>query len=385
MSKLPPPNKPGKALAVKAALIDFLDWKTNQGYKKQFRGYMRNLNIPDTPVEGEEAYIAKWQRLSKRTDIYSYRLFSRYCGNNPNITPEGVCRRQVEAVLNPLQYRPYYEDKNLYSQYLGDLNMPATYLRRMGGGVILDANYRAVLGANALSEIPADCDRVILKPAVDSSSGRGVMLFERKDSRWQSVNSDDVLSLEFLLAYRDDFVLQEALQQHPYMAQFCRTSFNTIRIATYRSVADEQAHVIGTIMRIGHDGSFVDNAHAGGAVIGVNPETGEVGKYLFDQYGAKSTTCNGIDFSTGSFQIPYWDKIVAFAKKVTLRNRRCRLLALDIGLDSNGAPVFIESNVGGFGYWLFMFAGRVPFGKFTDEIIDYCAANQHRKNRSFML
>jgi hypothetical protein len=346
---------------------------------------MHDLNIADQPAEGEDAYIAKWQRLSERKDVYSYRLFSRYVGNDPNITPEGICRRKIETVLNPLQHRQYYEDKNLYSQYMGDLNLPKTYLRRIGGSVILDEKYNAVESDNILSVISEDCNRVILKPSVDSSSGRGVMLFERKGSQWKSVNSDDILSREFLMSYRDNFVLQGVLKQHPYMAQFCKTSFNTLRVATYRSVVDEKVHVIGCVMRIGHDGSFVDNAHAGGAVIGVDYTNGEVGKYLFDQYGAKDTCCNGIDFSKNSFKIPFWEKICDFAKEVAKRNQRNRLLALDLGLDENGEPVFIESNIGGFGYWLFMFAGKTPFGQFTDEIIDYCAANQHRKNQSFMI
>lgn len=363
----------------------YLDWNVNRKHQTHFRSLMHRLNIPDEPIEGESEYIAKWSRLSKKPDIYSYRLFSRYCGNNPDITPEGICRRTIETILNPIQYRPYYSDKNLYSQYMGDLNMPATYLRRIGGGLILDANYRAVLSADVFTQIPANCERVILKPSVDSNSGRGVKLFERINGSWQSVNSDDRLSREFLLAYRDDFVLQEALQQHPYIAQFCKTSFNTIRIATYRSIADEQTYVIGSIMRIGRDGSFVDNAHAGGAIVGVDTETGEIGKYLFNQYGEKSTTCNGIDFSVNSFQIPSWDKIVSFAQEVAQRNQRNRLLALDIGLDANGLPVLVESNNYGFGYWLFMFSGKTVFGRFTDEIVEYCAANKHRKLYGFTL
>jgi hypothetical protein len=76
---------------------------------------MQKLNIPNVAVTGEDAYLAKWQRLTKHTDIYSYRLFSRYCGNTSDITPEGICRRMIEPILNQMQYRAYYEDKNLYS------------------------------------------------------------------------------------------------------------------------------------------------------------------------------------------------------------------------------------------------------------------------------
>lgn len=403
MSKLPPPNThshkstataaeittkfvpKGKIALVKSYLIKFNEWNTNRIYKKQFRKYLQNLKIPNRPVDGEDAYIAKWQRLSSRRDVYSYRLFSRYCGNNPNITPEGICRCKIEQVLNPLRYRPYYEDKNLYSQYMGDLNMPATYLRRIGGGEILNSEYSTVLREDVLSLIPAVCNRVILKPSVDSCSGHGVMLFERKGNQWKSANSEDILSRKFLIAYGGDFVLQEALIQHSYMAQFCKTSFNTIRISTYRSVVDGEPHILGSVLRIGHDGSIVDNAHAGGAVIGVNSSNGEIAKCMYDQYGVKSTCCNNIDFSKSSFQIPNWNKIVEFAKEVTKRNKHHHLFALDIGLDVNGDPVFIESNINGFGYWLFMFSGKTPFGEYTDEIIEYCAENQYRRIQDFVL
>jgi hypothetical protein len=340
---------------------------------------MRDLNIPNSPVEGEKEYVAKWQRLSHRKDPYSYRLFSRYVGNDPNITPEGICRRKIETVLNPLRYRPFYEDKNFYSRYMSDLNMPATYLRRIDGATILDSKYKTV-SSDLLSAIPATCDRVILKPSVDSCSGRGVMLFRRSGDKWQSANSDVTLSREFLMAYSSDFILQEAVEQHPFMAQFCKTSVNTLRIATYRSVVDEEPHVIGSIMRIGHEGSYLDNAHAGGSVLGLNYETGETGNYLFDQYGNKSTCCNGIDFSKNSFKIPNWDKVCEFAREVAKRDNHNRLLALDIGLDADGQPILIEANVEGFSYWLFMFSGRTVFGKFTDEIIDYCSVRRHHKH-----
>jgi hypothetical protein len=266
---------------------------------------------------------------------------------------------------------------------MGDLNMPTTYLRRIGGSVILDGQYNAVMRTDLSSEIPSNCNRLILKPAVDSCSGHGVLLFERKGSQWISSKNDEVLSHDFLLSYRDDFVLQEAVAQHSYIAQFCETSFNTMRIATYRSVVDEKIHVLGCVLRIGRKGSYLDNAHAGGSIIGIDTATGLFDNYLVNQYGIKSTTWNGIDFSKSQFEIPNLEKIIEFAKAVAMRNQRNRLLALDIGLDANGEPILIESNIGGFGYWMFMFSGRTVFGEYTDEIIDYCATNQHLRIQRF--
>lgn len=169
------------------------------------------------------------------------------------------------------------------------------------------------------------------------------------------------------------------------MAQFCKTSFNTLRVVTYRSVVDEKIHIIGSVLRIGRDGSYLDNGHAGGAFVGIDTETGRLNDYLCDQYGNKFILWNGVNFDSNTFTIPNWDKVKEFATEVTHRNQRNRFLSMDLGLDSEGNPIIIECNIGGFSYWLPLFSGKTVFGEFTDEIIDYCAANQHRKNRSFML
>lgn len=214
--------------------------------------------------------------------------------------------------------------------------------------------------------------RLILKPSTDSCSGVGVMLFERKGKEWICDNEGVKLTEDFLLNYRDNFVLQEAIEQHSYISQFCPTSVNTFRIAVYRSVRDESINVLGTIMRIGKNGSVCDNAHAGGMFIGIDKVSGALNKYVCDQYGNKQNIWNGIDFSKNNFAIPSWDKIIEFSKYIGSVNHHCRLLALDVALDNDGNPRLIEYNCDGFSYWLFMFTGQKPLGEFTDEIIEYC-------------
>ena len=57
---------------------------------------------------------------------------------------------------------------------------------------------------------------------------------------------------------------------------------------------------------------------------------------------------------------------------MSLQNRHCRLIALDISLDVNENPVLIEENIGGFSYWLLEMTGQDPFGCFTNEVVEYC-------------
>lgn len=173
------------------------------------------------------------------------------------------------------------------------------------------------------------------------------------------------------------------LQQHPYINQFCETSVNTIRISTYRSVKDEEVIVNGALMRIGASGSFVDNAHAGGRFVGINVSDGSLQKTTLDQYGTKMDVWNEVNFKTSNFTIPHWNKIIDFAKKVALRNKHMRLLALDICLCKDGTPKLVEVNVGGFSYWLYMYCGQDIFDGRVQEVIDYCKSAAISQNVHF--
>ena len=156
------------------------------------------------------------------------------------------------------------------------------------------------------------------------------------------------------------------------MNNLCPTAVNTLRLCLYRSVKDEKPRVTASIIRIGKIGAFVDNAHAGGMFVGVKVATGEMGKYAIDQYGNKQNVWNGIDFSQSTFVVPYWKDIIAFAEYVGTKIHHHRLIALDIALNEEGKPILIEYNIDGFSFWLFMYTEQEVFGKYTDEVIEYC-------------
>lgn len=340
-------------------------------YRRQFRKYVRMQGFPAGKAEGEDAYKAKWRQLARRVEPWSYRFFIHYVGHTPDIVPEDIGHMVIENTLNPRIYRDYYSDKNIFPQFVPAEALPATIVCRMGGSQLLDANHAPATGRlNALLE---PYSRVILKPSTDTNSGLGVMLFTKSDGVWRyAKDKETVLSEEFLLAYRDDFVLQEALSQHADLARLCSTAINTLRIAVYRSVKDEQPHVIAAVLRIGHQGEFVDNAHAGGRSTGINLETGELQDRVFDQYGRSYSTWNEIDFSKNHFTVPAWQEAKQLACTVSSRLRHMRLTAYDIAIDASGHPKLVEFNVDGFAFWIFYYAHQLPLGTYTDEIIDYC-------------
>lgn len=339
-------------------------------YSAQFKRYIKRHNFQNQEAIGEKEYIQKWKALSKRVEPYSYRYFCHFCGYTPNIIPEDIGHSYIEEVLNPTIHRATYGDKNLFQLIIGKEFVPHTILCRMNGSKLLDSEYKVADGD--IMDYIGDETELILKPSIDASSGKGIIKFIRKGQEFVSTDNTHILSTNFLMTYNNNFCLQSAVKQHPFLNKLCKTSVNTVRLCLYRSVKNEMPIVTASVIRIGKDGSFVDNIHTGGMLIGVNTETGELGKFVVDQYGNKQTIWNGIDYENNSFVVPYWNSIISLAQYVGTRIHHHRLIALDIALTEEGKPILIEYNIKSFGFWAFMYVNQEVFGEYTDEIIEYC-------------
>lgn len=293
--------------SVKLAIFNNVErlrkWNCYKFYSRQFKRYCDMHGITSSPVEGEEEYVRKWSVFTPRVERWSYRLFSRYMGPDADIIPEDIGHTWLEDTLNPRRYRDYYSDKNTFDDLFREGTMPVTVLRRVGGSSLMDACWHTVSDLGN-ADFHSVFSRLMLKPSVDSCSGVGVMLFERIGNDYVALKENVKLTTDFLLSYGDDFILQEAIEQHPDLARFNPTSVNTLRLLTYRSVKDERVHVVAGILRIGRSGEVCDNAHMGGRIVGINLRTGNLGNYVCDQYGNRSDTWNGTDFLTERYTIP---------------------------------------------------------------------------------
>ncbi len=359
----------------------------------KFRERLIKNNIPvNQPAPGEEEYIRFWQQFDKRVEPYTYRFFSRIVGPNPHIVPEDVADAYIERVLNPVQYRDLYNDKNFFDKIISEESIwPKTLLRRMDG-VLLSSEYECVtakitggghyqpfaaLSADMIAKHFGNNDKVVLKPSTDSHSGQGVKLLNRKGNVFVD-KGGQVVDGKYLYDYGKNFVIQEVIEQHPYMAQFCKSSCNTMRVMTYRSIKDESINIFGAVLRIGHEGSFVDNLFAGGGFATIDVQTGKLGNCIYDEFGRKYDDINGVNFSSTDYRIPFWNEVCYFAKSIGQQIPHCRLIAMDITYDVHSKPRLIEFNVDGFNWSFVMYAGKTNFDDKFDEVIEYCLKNKNR-------
>lgn len=330
-------------------------------------------------------WIQKWRALGPFNKDY-YRVFSQYIGENINIVPDDLLHNVIEPILNPKRFISVYEDKNVFDKMLwssfGKKVTPTTYLRNIGG-LYYDSDYHLLYqDYNLNSRIPINVNSILVKPSLDSSSGKSIAFLHRNESGiFEDIDTKEILTKDYLIRhFKRNYIVQEVMKQSPFMNHLSKTSVNTLRIAVYRSVKSGKTEVINTIVRIGKEGSLVDNAHAGGVFVGVN-DNGKLGEYCCNQYGEKIRFFNGIDFAKESLVIPNYGKIKEFACKVGDAMLHQHLVALDVMLNEEEEPILIEYNIRGFSVWLFQFTNGVGFGKYTNEIIEYCTEHRNEATR----
>ncbi|MDE6192722.1 MAG: hypothetical protein K2M83_01890 [Muribaculaceae bacterium] len=346
-------------------------------YKKIYKKTLKNRDFAKRPSKEEiKSYKKYWRPLSKKVNPIYLKVFGQYIEGGNKIVPEDISHNVIENILNPPKYRGYFSDKNMFDKIVGSAMLPKTYLRCIQGNYY-DADYNPIELDESLIPVFLD-DTFIIKPSIDTSSGQGVYVFEKVDGKLIDIVTKKLFSLsEIKKNLGDNFIIQERMSQSNFMSNLCKTSINTIRILVYRSVKDNQCRVLNSILRIGHDGAYVDNAHAGGVFIGID-EKGKLRDRVSNQYGDISFEHNGIDFRKQKYIIPNWNQIKNFACKVGASIPYHRCLNLDIMIDTNGEPKLIEFNIKTMSVWLYQFVNGPCFGDYTDEVIEYCSQNKHK-------
>lgn len=344
------------------------------GYPSWYRNVLSRCkdlqDLPEGPVPGESEWLQRWRHYDRSVKPYSYRIFSHYIGFQPDIAPLELIAGIVEPVLNPPELVSYYQDKNSFDKVYAGLPMPATLLRCIEG-TYFDASYHVVTD---LADVAAALQTVaacVVKPT-QGYGGEGIRRFIRQGDQLIDRQGTPMDVARMRALFGNDFIVQNLVEQSPFIAHLNASSVNTIRIATYRDVKTEAIRLLGAVIRVGAQGNEVDNVHAGGRFIGVDLATGLIGQRAMDDIGESVTTFNGVDYKDSLLTIPHWDQVLSLARQVAQRNPHHRLLALDIALKSDDQPLLIEANVEAFGAWIFQYASGPVFGQWTEEIFDYC-------------
>lgn len=343
--------------------------------------------VKSTKLNEYQKYYRQFKMKAPCIDYYFFAPFLSEYGKDPaRIIPESLVQNRVNPILNPIEYRAYYQDKNNFERILPPETLPETVLRKIRGKYYTK-DYQLIENLNdeQLLKYVSTFKNIIVKPSVDSSSGHGVNLFISQNGHFKHIYGSKELSVAYLEKnYGDDIIIQKCMNQSPYLSLFNPTSINTIRVCIYRSVKDDDIKVLWHILRIGKNGSFVDNAHAGGVFIGINQD-GKLDNHLLNQYGDKFSIYNDIDFSKNTYSIPNWNKVIEFSKSIGRSILHHRLIQLDVMLDTNNDPYLIEYNINAPGVWVALFTGQYVLADYSDEILEYCMRHKEKGKKTIFI
>lgn len=160
---------------------------------------------------------------------------------------------------------------------------------------------------------------------------------------YKPIEVDSKTDIEALYKHLKDnkVFVEDLIEQHPTMSKLCKTSINTVRIATL--VVNNEVHCLYSILRMGIDNMTVDNSSSGGLNTRLDDE-GTITRACFSDKTVKYYTnhpTTGMELV--GFKVPMFKETIELCKKAALVEPKLGYIGWDIAITKNG-PVIVEAN-----------------------------------------
>lgn len=274
-----------------------------------------------------------WQKYNMKPSEYWFRLFSTDGLNtDPRYIPEDLWYGTILPYYSNMFFRRSYEDKCMHHILFPKLKRPRTIVKKIACQYYTD-NLDLLTDLEAFNLCKKE-DSFILKPSVDSGTGRLIQFYD------SSLNSDRDLK-KILVSMGDNFIVQEIVEQHPILASLHKASLNTVRVLSF--FFEGEVHILSAIIRMGAGNQRVDNVSSGGMQCGINMD-GTCHKLACTKKRDWVTSHpDGAVFA--NIRIPSFQQIIKIVKEEHAKLPHFRLIGWDFSVDINGDPIFIEYNV----------------------------------------
>ena len=300
-----------------------------------------------------------------------YELYIAKLGKfNPEYIGSDLHYYYTEWLKIDYDYLRAFLDKNYIDLILKGVKQPKVIVRKIRG-YYLDHDFNKITLDDAINIIYDIREKgAVIKISRESSGGKGLTFIGKDTSRGY---------IKDHLTSGSDFAVQEVIRQHPDMAAMNQSSINTVRILSI--MIDGQSIPMSAVVRIGKEGSRVDNFSSGGMSCGINPD-GSLKEVGFNSKGEKSTVhSNGFIFKNG--KVPNFEKIVDLTKRLHYCVPMFGVVSWDIAIDETGEPVLIEYNVSQGQIDLHQYSNGPVYGKYRERIAEQIL--EYYKKRSATL
>lgn len=322
---------------------------------------MRNQSeLPPLNPSEEQDIVNYWGRYGNSAE---YRFYKKY--QKEFSLTRFVPWRYYLDVIDPFFCKAiearYIDNKNLYDLFFHELPLPKTIAHFVNGELL--SNDYSPMSRSQLVERCREAGNVIVKPALMSNGGHGLFF-------WNSSMDDEALINGF--SHQSSFIIQEVMHQHPLMSAIHQSSVNTVRLITF--FFEGEVYLLSSFLRMGQNGSLVDNTCSGGLFCGVKPD-GRLNSIALSSDGSEYLSHpQGVVFS--EFKVPSFDRCVSLVKFAAPRFADvAKIISWDIAVDANGNPIIIETNFG----WPNVVHAQIASGPLFGETDLLNAVQQHIK------
>lgn len=285
--------------------------------------------------------------------------------------PEIIYSTKIEPKINDYTYCAVYSDKNLNELFFNDkikgVRTPECYMSN-NHGKFYDGS-RHIISKEKAIEILSNVGTAVIKPTVDSSSGKNVVIVNMKNG----VNTRNGITAEELIdSYKSNFTVQEKIIPCEQLATLYPNAINTMRVISY--IVGDRIDIAPITLRIGGGGSEVDNIHAGGMSIAVANDGSLARKAYRLGYGNSFESFDkhpNTNVVFDGYKLEFVDKLIFTAKRLHEMTANIGIISWDFTVDCNGDIIVIEANFKGQSVWFpQMLSGDTFFGKNTTKVFN---------------
>lgn len=344
-------------------------------FEKKYKLVYENLKKnpqPHLTIE-EKAEIDKyWKDYGIKFNDYSW--FQWYYGisgiKDPRFIPLHI-RDIILERYNNKKLMDAYKDKNQFDVFLPNAPFPNTIIKKING-CFYDKN-GTYIDETTVIELLYSKQEVVIKNVFDSGCGRNVKKYAFSDK-----SDVEKMLLEWDV---DNYIVQEVIKQHDFLAQFNTSSVNVMRINSFYH--DGKVEIVTPILRFGMPGYATDICFIDGEEIinfvGITND-GYLKKEVIDFRGMKKPIGEYIKTENINMRIPGWDEIIKVIKENAPSLKYFGYIGWDITVSSDGKPIVIEYNIKFPGSHLSQMANGPLFAEYTDEVLSFLGdkANQEK-------
>ena len=355
--------------------------KVKRSLKKKVITIIRNQKShswSDAPANVINDYINLWKKTGLRPDTRWLEMYGNISGVwDHRYIPESIYYIAAEPCLNNKSFSKCFTDKNLNHIFLDGFSFPERVVSNIDG-VFYGPSLELLTWQQVKYRI-GEQKAFIIKPSTDSGGGKYVSLWRAEGEGFVSSSGEKSNAEALLKKYHKNYILQKVIEQHPFYKKFNSTSVNTVRMLTYRSPRDEQVYLLHSVLRVGVPGLITDNQASGGFACGITAD-GTLTGVAVDKKGNCYNEVNGVLLEKG-LKLAYFELMADVAVRAANRFYYSRLLGFDLCIDNEDRVKIIEVNNMNNEINFFQMLNGPLFGRFTEEVAEWCAIRE----KTFMI